>query len=101
MHEKRTVGTDAQFTENMKDDGQSRKEAINLMTEPISSKESSRIGTWNVRTMNESTKTAQIALLSNFFKNEITCIYSLLGCSQKNISSFIFLQLKHPMYSKT
>ena len=43
--EMRTVGTDAQFTENMKDDGQSRKEAINLMTEPISSKESSRIGT--------------------------------------------------------
>ena len=44
----------------MKDDGQSRKEAINLMTDPISSKESCRIGTWNVRTMNESTKTAQI-----------------------------------------
>ena len=36
----------------MKDDGQSRKE-------PISSKESCRVGTWNVRTMNESTKTAQ------------------------------------------
>ena len=35
-------------------------EAINLMTDPISSKESCRIGTWNVRTMNESTKTAQI-----------------------------------------
>ena len=44
----------------MKDDGQSRKEAINLMTDPISSKESCRIGTWNVRTMNESTKTAKI-----------------------------------------
>ena len=39
----------------MKDDGQSRKEGIN-----ISSKESCRIGTWNVRTMNESTKIAQI-----------------------------------------
>ena len=50
---KRNVGSDAQFTENMKDDGQSRKEAINLMTDPISSKESCRIGTWNVRTMNE------------------------------------------------
>ncbi len=44
----------------MKDDGQSRKAAINLMTDPISSKESCMIGTWNVRTMNESTKTAQI-----------------------------------------
>ena len=44
----------------MKDDSQSRKEAINLMTDPISSKESCRIGTWNVRTMNESNKTAQI-----------------------------------------
>ena len=30
------------------------------MTDPISSNESCRIGTWNVRTMNESTKTAQI-----------------------------------------
>ena len=44
----------------MKDDGQIRKEAINLMTDPISSKESCRIGSWNVRTMNESTKTEQI-----------------------------------------
>ncbi len=41
VHEQtRTCGFDAQFTENMKDDSQSRKEAINLMTDPISSKES-------------------------------------------------------------
>ncbi len=51
---------DAQFTENMKDDGQGQKEAINLMTYPKRSKESCRIGTWNGRTMNELTKTAQI-----------------------------------------
>jgi hypothetical protein len=60
VHETRTVGTDAQFTENMKDDGEIRKEAINLMTGPISSKQSCKIGTWNVRTMYESTKTAQV-----------------------------------------
>ena len=32
----------------MKDDVQSQKEAINLMTKQISSKESCRIGTWGV-----------------------------------------------------
>ncbi len=38
----------------MKDDGKSQKEDL------ILSKESCRIDTWNVRTMNESTKIAQI-----------------------------------------
>ena len=77
----------------MKDDGQSRKEAINLMTDPISSKESCRIGTWNVRTMNESTKTAQIVREMPF------CKYCCL--TYKQVSSLIWKYLFYSSWVKT
>ena len=41
-------------------DGQSRKEAV-LPTTILSTKATTKIGTWNVRTMYESGKTAQVA----------------------------------------
>ena len=44
----------------MKRDGQSRKEAI-LPTTILSTRATTKIGTWNVRTMYEAGKTAQIA----------------------------------------
>ena len=44
----------------MLNDSKIQKKAINLMTGPISSKKSCKIGTWNVRTMSKSTYTAQV-----------------------------------------
>ncbi len=67
------------------------------MTDPISSKESCRIGTWNVRTINESTKTEQIVREMTSHNLGILGIVISLTICDVLVDSFIVLTFQVPI----